>query len=188
MSGYIRKSHLISALLVTLFTFMIALLLSIGSEGLVRAVNNVMVAIALLLVIIFMGILFDIIGTAVTAAELPPFNARAAKRVFGAKQAVKLIHNAGLVANFCNDVVGDIAGTLSGAIGAGVALSLLTHFPVGDAVLAGAFMTSLIAAITVGGKAVGKHLAVNHANQIIFHVAIVVGWWEDLTKLELFGK
>lgn len=177
---------MISALLVALFTFMIALLLSIGSEGLVKAVNNTSVAIGLLLVIIFMGIIFDLIGTAVTAAELPPFNARAAKKVFGARQAVKLIHNAGLVANFCNDVVGDIAGTLSGAIGAGIVVSLATHFPLGDVILAGAVMTSLIASITVGGKALGKHLAVNHANRIIFRVAVVIGWWEDLTRIELF--
>ncbi|MGI6435122.1 MAG: hypothetical protein ACOX0F_07165 [Syntrophomonadaceae bacterium] len=188
MSGYIRTSHLISALLVALFTFVIALLVSIGSEGLVKAVNNVLVAIGLLLVIIFMGIFFDIIGTAATAAELPPFNARAAKKVFGARQAVKLIHNAGLVANFCNDVIGDIAGTLSGAIGAGIVISLAVRFPLGDVILAGAVMTSLIASITVGGKALGKHLAVNYANQIIFRVAIVIGWWEDLTGMELFKK
>lgn len=188
MSGYIRTSHLISALLVALFTFMIALLVSIGSEGLVKAVNNVLVAIGLLLVIIFMGIFFDIIGTAVTAAELPPFNARAAKKVSGARQAVKLIHNAGMVANFCNDVIGDIAGTLSGAIGAGIVVSLAMRFPLGDVILAGAVMTSLIASLTVGGKALGKHLAVNHANQIIFRVAVVIGWWEGLTGLELIKK
>lgn len=188
MSGYIRKSHLISALLVAFFTFGIALLVSIGSEGLVKAVNNVLVAIGLLAAIILMGIFFDIIGTAVTAAELPPFNARAAKKVFGARQAVKLIHNAGLVANFCNDVIGDIAGTLSGAIGAGIVISLAALYPLGDVILAGAVMTSLIASITVGGKALGKHLAVNHANQIIFRVAIVIGWWEDLSGMELFKK
>lgn len=169
-------------------TFVIALLMSIGSEGLVKSVNHIAVAIALLLIIMLLGIVFDTIGTAVTAAELPPFNARAAKKIFGARQAVKLIHNAGLVANFCNDVVGDISGTLSGAIGAGIALSLLARFPLIDAVYVGAAMTSIIAAVMVGGKALGKHLAVNHANQIIFKVAVVVGWWENLTGMELFKK
>ena len=77
------------------------------------------------------------IGTAVTAAELPPFNAKAAKKIYGARQAVKLIHNAGLVANFCGDVVGDISGTLSGAIGAGIAISLMKHFPLVDAIWVG---------------------------------------------------
>ncbi len=188
MSGYIRKNHLISAMFMAFLTFVIALLMSIGSEGLVKAVNQIAEACGLLIVIIFWGIFFDIIGTAVTAAELPPFNARAAKKIFGARQAVKLIHNAGLVANFCSDVVGDIAGTLSGAIGAGIAVSLLNRFPLADAIWMGAAVTSLIAAATVGGKALGKHLAVNYANQIIFRVAIVIGWWENLTGMELFKK
>ena len=185
MTGYIHKSKLISAFVAAFLTFFIALLLSLGSEGLVRSVNNVAVALGLLFIIICLGIFFDIIGTAVTAAELPPFNARAAKKIFGARQAVKMIHNAGMVANFCNDVVGDIAGTLSGAIGAGIVLTLVSKYPVYDVLLAGAVMTSLIAAMTVGGKAVGKHLAVDHANQIIFRVAVILGWWENLTGIEI---
>ncbi len=188
MSGYIRKNHLISALIMGFLTFVIALLMSIGSEGLVKTANHIAVAITLLLIIMLLGIVFDTIGTAVTAAELPPFNARAAKKVFGARQAVKLIHNAGLVANFCNDVVGDIAGTLSGAIGAGIAISLLRSYPLIDAVWTGAVMTSLIAATTVAGKALGKHLAVNHANKIVFRVAVVMGWWENVTGIEFFKK
>jgi CBS domain containing-hemolysin-like protein len=188
LPGYIRKNHLISAILMALLTFFIALLLSIGSEGLVKAANQIAVAVLLLILIIFVGIFFDMIGTAVTAAELPPFNAKAAKKIYGARQAVKLIHNAGLVANFCGDVVGDISGTLSGAIGAGIAISLMKHFPLVDAIWVGSAITSLIAAATVGGKALGKHLAVNYANQIIFRVAIVISWWEDLTGMELFKK
>ncbi len=111
MNGQNKKNILIAGLLVAFITFFMALLVSLGSEALVRTVNNVLVAIALLLVIIFLGIFFDIVGTAVTAAELPPFNAKAAKKIFGAKQGVKLIHNADIVANFCNEIVCDIAGT-----------------------------------------------------------------------------
>jgi hypothetical protein len=139
------------------------------------------------LLIIFLGIVFDIIGTAATAAEMPPFNARAAKKISGARQAVKIIKNAHLVANFCNDVVGDIAGTLSGALGAGIVISLARQFTLLDLTLAGAVMTSLIAALTVGGKAFGKILALNHANQVIFRVALLISWWEGLTGIELFN-
>lgn len=186
MRGQIKTNIVISGLLVAFITFFIALLVSLGSEALVRAVNNVLVAFALLLVIIFLGIFFDIVGTAVTAAELPPFNARAAKKIFGAKQGVKLIHNAHIVANFCNDVIGDIAGTLSGAIGAGIVLTLVRQFAIADLVLAGAVMTSLIAALTVGGKAMGKKLAVNNADHIMFKAAKVVAWSEQLSGWELF--
>lgn len=184
--GYVKKANLISGSIVAFFTFFIALLVSLGSEALVRAVNSVIVAIILLLIIIFLGIFFDIIGTAATAANLPPFNARAAKKVFGAKQAVKIIRNNDVVANFCNDVVGDVAGTLSGAIGAGIVLSLGTRLGFVDLILGGAVMTSLIAALTVGGKAVGKSVAVNNANNIIFRVAVIMAWWESITGMEVF--
>ena len=186
MSGQTKKNILISGLLVAFLTFFMALLVSLGSEALVRAVNSVLVAFTLLLVIIFLGIFFDIVGTAVTAAELPPFNARAAKKIFGAKQGVKLIHNADIVANICNDVIGDIAGTLSGAIGAGIVITLNQEIPNADVVLAGAVMTSLIAALTVGGKAMGKKIAVKNADNIIFKAAKEVAWGEDLCGLELF--
>lgn len=170
------------------FTFFIALLVSLGSEALMRAVDSVLVAFILLFIIIFMGIFFDTIGTAATAAEMPPFNARAAKKIFGARQAVKLVGNADVVANFCNDVIGDIAGTLSGAVGASIIINLSGQFRWMDLVLAGAVMTSLIAALTVGGKAVGKSVAVNNANKIIFRVAIVMAWFENISGIELLKK
>lgn len=183
---YIKKNNIKSGLIVALFTFSLALLVSLGSEALMQAVNNVIVAIILLMVIIFLGIFFDIIGTAATAAEVPPFNARAAKKVLGARQAVKIVRNADIVANFCNDVIGDIAGTLSGAVGAGIIISLTNELGRLDLVLAGAIMTSLIAALTVGGKAVGKSVAVNNANNIIFRVAIILAWWENISGIEVF--
>jgi Mg2+/Co2+ transporter CorB len=186
LSGQNKKNILISGLLVAFITFFMALLVSLGSEALVRAVNNVLVAFILLLVIIFLGIFFDIVGTAATAAELAPFNARAAKKIFGAKQGVKMIHNADIVANVCNDVIGDIAGTLSGAIGAGIVITLVGQLPINDVVLAGSAMTSLIAALTVGGKAMGKKIAVNNADSIIFQAAKVVAWLEELSGWELF--
>lgn len=185
MFGTISKKILISGLLIAFITFFIALVVNLGSQVLVEVVNDLILSLLLLLVIIILGIVFDIIGTAATAAEMPPFNARAAKKISGAKQAVKIIKNAHLVANFCNDVVGDIAGTLSGALGAGIVLSLAKKFTLLDLTLAGAVTTSLIAALTVGGKAFGKVLAINHANQIIFRVALVFSWWEDLTRHEL---
>lgn len=181
-----KRENLIAGLLVAFLTFFIALFVSLGSEALVQAVDSVLLAIVLLLCIIFLGIFFDIIGTAATAAELPPFNAKAAKRIFGAKQAVRITLNADKMANICNDVIGDIAGTLSGAIGAGIVLSLIAKLYTLDVVLAGAVMTSFIASLTVGGKAIGKSIAINNANNIIFKVAIIIGWFEKITGKELF--
>ncbi len=184
--NYIKKSNLISGLIVAFFTFFIALLVNVGSQALMKAINNIFVALILLLVIISLGIFFDIIGTAAAAAALPPFNARAAKKVFGAYQAVKITRNASAVANYCNDVIGDIAGTLSGAIGAVIVFNLTQVFSFTNAVLTAAIMTSLIAALTVGGKAIGKSIAIEKANSIIFSVAIVLAWWENISGIELF--
>lgn len=186
MRGQIKASNLISALIVAFFTFVIALLMSIGSEALLKALREVVVAVILLIIITSWGIFFDIIGTAATATDLAPFNAKAAKRVFGAKQAVKIVRNADAVANYCNDMIGDITGTLSGAIGASIVVNLSQHFGTLNTVLAGAVMTSLIASITVGGKAIGKYIALNNANSIILKVAVVLAWWENMTGLELF--
>lgn len=186
MKNYFSKGNIFSASIIACVTFFIALLVSLGSEALVRVVDSLIVAFVLLLVIIFLNVFFDTIGTAATAADLPPFNARAAKKVYGARQAVRIIRNADLFANFCNDVVGDVAGTLSGAIGAGIVLSMVGSLTPGNLILAGSVMTSFIAAITVGGKALGKMLAVNYANEIIFRVAVVIAWWENVSGMELF--
>ena len=57
---------------------------------------------------ILLGILFDIIGVAVTAADAKPFHSMAARRFPGAKEALSLIRKASRVSSFCKDVVGDI--------------------------------------------------------------------------------
>ena len=187
MFKYVKKNNLISALIVAFFTFLIALLVNLGSQALMETINNMFLAMILLIIIIALGIFFDIIGTEATAAALPPFNARAAKKIFGANQAVKITKNASAVANYCNDVIGDIAGTLSGAIGAGIVFSVMDQFSLTNMVLLGAVMTSFIAALTVGGKAIGKSLAIEKANSIIFKAAIVMAWWENITGIELFN-
>ncbi|HPF43142.1 MAG TPA: hypothetical protein PKV15_00430 [Syntrophomonadaceae bacterium] len=185
MNSFIDKDNLIAGLLVGFVTFLIALLMSLGSEALVRAVDNVLIAIILLLFVIFLGIFFDILGTAATAAQLAPHNARAAKKIFGAKQAVRIKSNAHKVANYFNDVIGDISGTLSGAIGAGIVVSLVNQFTVLDIILLGGVMTSFIAAVTVGGKAIGKSFAIQNANNIIFKLGVVLAFWEKYTHIEL---
>jgi CBS domain containing-hemolysin-like protein len=175
-------------MLVGIFTLFIAFVLGIGSEALLQLLSSFWVALVLLVVIILLGIGFDLIGTAVTAATISPFNARAAKKVFGANQAVRLLNNASAVANYCNDVIGDICGTLSGAIGASIALKALLTYPTLDAAMFSALVTGLVAGLTVGGKALGKSVAISNANAIIFRVAVVLGVIEKKTRLTFFGR
>lgn len=69
------------------------------------------------MLIIFLGVIFDIIGTAVTAANETPFHAMAIKKIKEAKIAVQMIRNVSKVSIICNDVIGDVCGIISGTGG-----------------------------------------------------------------------
>ncbi|NLY89341.1 MAG: hypothetical protein GX085_06940 [Firmicutes bacterium] len=138
---------------------------------LTRAVVPFWISTGVLLIVVLLGIIFDIVGTAVTAAQEAPFHAMASDRVSGARTAIALVRNADKVASFCNDVVGDICGTVSGAIGSALVIDLVIHYRVfrfED--LLSIIMVSLVAAVTVGGKAWGKAFAIQRANFIILQV------------------
>ena len=155
-------------------TFSLAVIVSIASSFFLENISSLLLGFLLLLVIIFINVIFDAIGTAATAATEPPFHAKAADRVVGANEAVFLVRNADRVANYCGDVVGDVCGTISGAIGATIALRLIIKQPTLDELIISVFMSAVIATITVGGKAVGKTLAVEEANEIIFAVGRIL--------------
>ncbi|MGE5544833.1 MAG: hypothetical protein ACM3UW_07680 [Bacillota bacterium] len=179
----------VPAMWVTFFTFISGLIISLGLESIINAVHDLFISFLFLGLVIMLGIISDAIGTAATAADVVPFNAMAAKKIPASNQAVRIVRNADLVANLTADVVGDIAGTLSGAIGASIVFTFnarYSMYSVVDTVFLGAAMTSLIAALTVGGKTVGKSIAINNANSIILKVARILMWWENLTGIELF--
>ena len=144
------------------------------------------VAFLILLVIILIGIMFDIIGVAVTSADETPFHAMAARKVRGAKEAIWLLRRAERVSSICNDVVGDICGVVSGSASAAIAVQLLNKFEFSWPNLVTLLMSSLVAGLTVGGKAIGKTFAVNSSTDIVFSVGKSIVWLSDLT--ELFRK
>ena len=57
---------------------------------------------------IALGIVFYMIGVAVTAADPKPFHSMAAHKEKGGKEAIRLLSNANRVSSICNDVVGDL--------------------------------------------------------------------------------
>ncbi|WBW95322.1 hypothetical protein [Oceanirhabdus sp. W0125-5] len=135
---------------------------------------EVLVAFVILILIIAFGVVLDTVGTAVTAANETPFHSMAAKKVPGAKLAVKLVRNADKVSNFCNDVIGDICGIVSGTASGIIVNTLVGRgFPIKETLLS-ALMGSLVAAGTVGGKAMGKNIAIKYSNDIVFKVAQIV--------------
>ena len=142
-----------------------------------------------LFLVIGVGILFDIVGTAVTAANETPLHAMAADKVFGAKQAIWLVRRADRVANFCNDVVGDICGTASGGLTAVLVYELVTRSQGLNMDIVNVISLGLVAALTVGGKAWGKSTAINRADQIVFKVGQALATWDRFGEgMRLIGR
>ena len=127
---------------------------------------NIVIGIIICLLFIFIGILFDMIGVSVTASDPSIFNSMAAKKIRGAKLAVKFKQKADKVSSFCNDVVGDICGIISGSAGAVIALRLADIIGINSLVTT-LLVTVLISALTIGGKALVKTRAIKNSNKIL---------------------
>ena len=115
---------------------------------------------------ILLGILFDIIGVAVTAADTRPFHSMAARRIPGAKEALSLIRKASRVSSFCNDVVGDICGIISGTTAAVIVTHIQRTLSIRSTLIALA-VTALVSGLTIGGKAVGKAFAIERSTAVL---------------------
>lgn len=129
--------------------------------------SGIVTAFLILLVIVLVGILFDVIGVAVTSADETPFHSMAARKVPGAQDAIRLLRNAERVSSICNDVVGDICGVVSGSASATISVQLLAHFEFSWPTVVSLLMSALVAGLTVGGKAIGKTFAVNSSTAIV---------------------
>jgi len=178
--GNNRKRHSLKiSLIYAGGTFIASTLIFIASELFFCSVAFLL-GLILLILIIFIGILFDIIGVAAAASHEAALNAKAAKKIFGAREAVYLVKNADKVSSFCNDLVGDISGTVSGAIGTALIFQFVSRYPGLDKLLLSSFMAGVVASLTVGGKAFAKGFAIHKSNEIIFWVGKLI------RKLEVF--
>lgn len=170
-------------LLVSLWTFLLAVILGLVTQYLVSTLYSLYLSFIILLVVIFIGIFFDTIGTAAAAANIGPLNAKATRKVPGARQGVYLVQNAEQFANFTNDMVGDISGIISGALSAVIVIRLAVSLPLPRTELyAGIVLAALVASLTVGGKAWGKVIAINHPTEVILFVGRV--WYFFRKPLE----
>lgn len=151
---------------IILMTFFLSLALSFASDTIIPNVPLVF-SILILFFFILLGIIFDMVGVSVTVADKKVFNSMASKKVKGAKTALMLIKNNSKVSSFCNDVIGDICGVLSGAAGITIGTIIANNTNV-NIIIISLILTSFIASITIGGKAIGKSYAINKANNILF--------------------
>ena len=170
-----KERHKAIRWIVTIFLVTIAIsgTISLASD-VIMSNSSTLIAFLILLVIILIGIVFDIIGMAVATADEKPFHSMAARKVPGAQESIRLLRNAERVSSICNDVVGDICGVVSGAASATIAAQILSNFTFSWPQIISLGMSALVAGLTVAGKAIGKTVAVNSCTEIGYMVGRVI--------------
>ena len=168
-----KEVHLTSNKLWIIKIVSLAFFLSLGFSFMTDSVvPNVPIFLSAVILILFilLGIIFDMIGISATVAENKVFHSMASRKIKGSKTALQLIKNNSKVSSFCNDVVGDVCGIISGSAAVTIAMSISRAFNI-NLVIVSLILTSLIASITIGGKAIGKSYAINKSNAILYRFA-----------------
>lgn len=169
-----QKKHIRWVITVFVSTIFISAFFSLLSS-LIFDVSGLLISFLVLLLIVLVGILFDIVGVAVTAADEAPFHAMASRRMPEARDAIRLLRNAARVGSVCNDVIGDICGVISGAASAAITSKLiLTAGLTAQKTLFSVLLSALVAAATVGGKAAGKSIAIKNSTAIVRITAKII--------------
>ncbi len=156
---------------ISIITFILSLTFSFISNTAISKLS-IFVGLIVLIIVVTIGILFDLIGVAVTVGNEEDFHAQASKKIKGAKTSIKMIRNSAKVSNFCADVIGDICGVLSGAISAMIALKLTENYGMSSSIQF--IFSALVASVTVGGKAATKQIAKNNSTVIVSFVSKII--------------
>ncbi|MBP3655328.1 MAG: hypothetical protein J6K32_01375 [Clostridia bacterium] len=175
----VKQSQQRWVLIVVILSFVLSVFMSFVTSMFVESAG-LFVALMTLIVLVLIGIITDVIGTAVTSADEQPFIAMASKKIAGAKQALRLIRMAEKVSSLLNDVVGDIVGIISGSAGAVIAVSL-TSLGLRSAV-ASMLTTAFTSAFMIGGKAYGKGIAIENSARIVLWVGRMMAVFEGKKK------
>ena len=157
---------------IVIITFIISFGLSFVANSTIPNLSLIF-GIIITLLFIFIGILFDIVGVAVTTADEAVFHSMNSRKVKGANVAVKFKKNADKTSSFCCDVIGDICGVISGAAGTTICAILVSKYHT-DLLLTGLVITAIISSLTIGGKAIGKSFAINKSDIILYEFAKIV--------------
>ena len=155
-----------------LMSIIISAVFSLVSSNVLNGAGYI-IAFLLLAAFILIGIVFDIIGVSVTVAEERPFHSMAAHGEKSASCAMQLIRNAEKVSSVCNDVVGDSSGIVSGSTAAVIVTKLCTSFDL-DSMVMSLVISALVSGLTIGGKAIGKKIAINNSTQVVHSVSRVI--------------
>ena len=177
-----NKTNYNWAIKVLIIAFVISVLFSFVSE---TAIPNVSLFLGIVITLLFVliGILFDMVGVAVTASDEHVFHSMAANKVKGARLAVKFKKNADKVSSFCQDVIGDVCGIVSGSTGAVISLKIMDLLNT-NSMFVTLIVMGIISALTIGGKAFEKAIAINKSNEILYKFSRIIsyfvrGWLDE---------
>ena len=157
--------------IVIILSFVLSIIFSFISTTVINGLSLIP-AIIFLIFVILVGIVFDIIGVAVTVAKESDFHAKASKKIPGSKTSLKLIKNSAQVANVCADVIGDIAGVLSGSVAALISMKITEGFNMEFNIQF--LISAMVASLTIGGKALGKGIAQKNSTAIVGFVGSIL--------------
>ena len=168
-----KKKRNLWSVKITVVSFFVSAFISFLSE-LTASSEHIIVTILLLFFLILCSILFDGIGVASTSCDMTPFVSMASRKVYGAKTALWLVKNNEKVSNVCNDVIGDIFGIISGACAAAITLKLVADMDQTWQKLVTVSISGVVSALTIGGKAVLKNIAIKNSKEFIMFIARLI--------------
>jgi len=177
-----KKTNIKWLIKIILISLLASVVFTLASTEILGRTGYIM-SFAILAIFIIVGIIFDVIGIAVTAATEAPFNSMATRRQRGATEALRLIKNANRVTCYCNDVIGDVTGIVSGTTAALIAARLMEGFNTENIIFPVA-ISAVVTGLTVGGKAIGKTLAFNKSTEIV----LSVGKLFNIMRIKPFSK
>lgn len=166
-----QNSDLKWFIIVFITTFILSIVFSYICTNSISSLE-LLPAVLILITTIFVGIIFDIIGVAVTVAKEEELHAKASKKLKGAKTSIKLIHNSSKVSNICADVIGDICGVISGSLAALITIKITQKY--GLTYDLQFIISAIVASLTVGGKALGKGIAKKNSTKIVHIVGLIL--------------
>lgn len=169
----VKKKRNLWSVKITVVSLFLSAFISFISE-LTASSEQIIVTLMLLLFLILASILFDGIGVAVTSCDITPIMAMASRKIYGAKTAMWLVKNNEKVANVCNDVIGDIFGIISGACTAAIVAKIILTLGEGWQKWLTIGISSLVAALTIGGKAFLKNVAITNSKEFVMFVARII--------------
>lgn len=157
---------------VFLISFLLAMFFTFIADTVISNVS-LFIGIIITLLIVFVGIICDMVGVAVSTVKAEPFHAMASKKIKEAKTALMLIKNKEKVSSIFCDVVGDVCGVITGSTGAAIIAGIVVISNI-NPLFVSLIIMGLLSTLTITGKAIGKNIAMKNSTNIIRTVAKII--------------